>query len=129
VIGAALAPLVRGSTYRRGVYLLLGGVVLLPYVLLGVTFARMLTEPGTPHAAVVLLLVVTAAIGVVPAFLRGTRALEIAAVRGLLGVDLPDPAGVDRETRLRSALWFAVHLVTGGAVALGRGRCARCGRR
>jgi signal transduction histidine kinase len=119
VIGAALAPLVRGSTYRRGVYLLLGGVVLLPYVLLGVTFVRMLTEPGAPRAAVVLLLVVTAAIGVVPAFLRGTRALEIAAVRGLLGVDLPDPAGVDRETRLRSALWFAVHLLTGGAVASG----------
>jgi signal transduction histidine kinase len=49
--------------------------------------------------------------------------LEIVAARGLLGVDLADPAarepaGVDRETRLRSALWFALHLVTGGAVAL-----------
>ena len=39
MIRVALAPLVRGSTYRRGVYLLLGGVVLLPYVLLGVAFA------------------------------------------------------------------------------------------
>ena len=119
---AVLAPLLRGSTYRRGVYLLLGGVVLLPYVLLGVTFARMLTAGEVPRAMVVLLLAVTVVIAVVPAFLRGTRALEIAAVRGLLDVDLPDPAagepaGLDRETRLRSALWFWLHLLTGGAVA------------
>jgi signal transduction histidine kinase len=126
VIRVALAPLVRGSTYRRGVYLLLGGVVLLPYALLGVAFARLLADPGeVPRAATALLLVVTVAIAVVPALLRGTRALEIVAVRGLLDVDLPDPptgdapAGVDRETRLRSALWFAVHLVVGGGVALG----------
>jgi signal transduction histidine kinase len=126
VICLALAPLASGSTYRRGVYLLLGGVVLLPYVLLGVGFARLLAEPAEiPRSVTVLLLGVTAAIGVVPAFLRGTRALEIVAVRGLLDVDLPDPAttdeppGADRETRLRSALWFAVHLVTGGAVAFG----------
>jgi signal transduction histidine kinase len=122
---AVLAPLLRGSTYRRGVYLLLGGVVLLPYVLLGVTFAQMLTAGEVPRAAVVLLLAVTVVIAVVPAFLRGTRALEIAAVRGLLDVDLPDPAatgdpaGLDRESRLRSALWFALHLLTGGAVAFG----------
>jgi signal transduction histidine kinase len=52
-----------------------------------------------------------------PAFLTGTRALQIAAVRWLLGVDLPDPRSTpDRETRLRCALWFAVHLVVGGTV-------------
>jgi signal transduction histidine kinase len=126
VIRVALAPLVRGSTYRRGVYLLLGGVVLLPYVLLGFAFAGLLRAPGEfPRALTALLLAVTVPIAVVPAFLRGTRALEIVAARGLLEVDLPDPAaarepaGVDRETRLRSALWFALHLVTGGAVALG----------
>ena len=125
MLAAALAPLLRGSTYRRGVYLLLGGVVLLPYVLLGVTFARMLTAGEVPRAMVVLLLAVTVVIAVVPAFLRGTRALEIAAVRGLLDVDLPDPAAPgepaspDPETRLRSALWYSLHLLTGGAVALG----------
>jgi signal transduction histidine kinase len=126
VIRVALAPLVRGSTYRRGVYLLLGGVVLLPYVLLGFAFAGLLRAPGeVPRALTALLLVVTVPIALVPAFRHGTRALEIVAARGLLEVDLPDPAdarepaGVDRETRLRSALWFVLHLVTGGAVALG----------
>src|SRR6266511_3600975 len=122
MVRAALAPLVRGATYRRGVYLLLGGVVALPYALLALVFTRMLTTPGTPRAATLLLLAVAAVIGVVPAFLRGTRALEIAAARGLLDVDLPDPpasvesARVMRETRLRAALWFTVHLAIGGAL-------------
>ena len=124
MVRAALAPLVRGATYRRGVYLLLGGVVALPYALLALVFTRMLTTPGTPRAATLLLLAVAAVIGVVPAFLRGTRALEIAAARGLLDVDLPDPpasvesARVMRETRLRAALWFTVHLAIGGALWL-----------
>jgi hypothetical protein len=57
VIRVALAPLVRGSTYRRGVYLLLGGVVLLPYVLLGVAFAARAAgggdrPPGRPLVGV-----------------------------------------------------------------------------
>jgi signal transduction histidine kinase len=122
---SAVAPLVRGSTYRRGVYLLLGGVVLLPYALLAVVFVRTLTAPAGARGVTVLLLAATLAIAGVPAFLRGTRALEIVAVRGLLGVDLPDPAPgggaapAGWETRMRSALWFALHLVTGGLVALG----------
>jgi hypothetical protein len=32
---ALLGPLIRVSTYRRAVHLLLGAVILLPYVLLG----------------------------------------------------------------------------------------------
>jgi hypothetical protein len=115
---------VRGSTYRRGIYLLLGGVILLPYALLAVVFVQTLTTPAGARGVTVLLLVATVAIAGVPAFLQGTRALEIVAVRGLLGVDLPDPAPsggappAGRETRVRSALWFALHLVTGGLVAL-----------
>ncbi|GAB3945052.1 hypothetical protein GCM10027614_36210 [Micromonospora vulcania] len=41
---AALAPLVAGSTWRRGVFLLLGGVLALPYGLLGVTFTQLLLD-------------------------------------------------------------------------------------
>jgi signal transduction histidine kinase len=122
-VRAAFAPLVSAITYRRGVHLLLGGVIVLPYLLLGVAFTQLITDGRTPLAATLVLLVVTAAIVGVPAFLRGTRSLEIAAARTLLGVDLPDPpAGrsrVEPETRLRGALWFAVHLLTGGLVGLG----------
>ncbi|MFI7578077.1 sensor histidine kinase [Micromonospora sp. NPDC049497] len=116
---AVLVPLVAGSTWRRGVFLLLGGVLVLPYALLAVTFAQLLTDPDVPRALAIGLLVIAAAIALVPVFLDGSRALEIAAVRALLGVDLPDPTPghrPDRETRLRSALWIATHLAVGGLV-------------
>ncbi|RCG24049.1 two-component sensor histidine kinase [Sphaerisporangium album] len=119
-----VAPLVSGTTYRRAVHLLLGAVLLLPYVLLGVAFAGMFAVPGAPYGLLVLVLALVAVIGLVPPFLRGTRALEIAAARSLLGVALPDPpvtaepGRAGRETRLRAALWFAVHLVAGGLVGL-----------
>ncbi|MEU7798008.1 histidine kinase [Micromonospora arborensis] len=116
---AALAPLVAGTTWRRGVFLLLGGVLALPYGLLVVTFAQLLADPALPRSLVYALLVIAVVIAVVPLLLDGSRALEIAAVRGLLGVDLPEPAlghRGDRETRLRSALWITTHLVVGALV-------------
>ncbi|MBO4209260.1 sensor histidine kinase [Micromonospora echinofusca] len=119
---AVLAPLLRGSTWRRGVFLLLGGVILLPYLLLGSVFTQMLTDGLAPRSVVLGLLVVAVVIAAVPLFLGGSRALEIAAARNLLAVELPEPpAGhrLDRETRLRSALWIALHLLSGGLVGFG----------
>ncbi|MGI5525660.1 histidine kinase [Micromonospora sp. CA-259024] len=118
---AALAPLVAGTTWRRGVFLLLGGVLALPYGVLAVTFAQLLADSAIPRPLVYALLVIAVLIAVVPLLLDGSRALEIAAVRALLGVDLPEPAPGhhgDRETRLRSALWIATHLIVGGLVML-----------
>jgi len=123
-IRALLAPLTRGTTYRRGVYLLLGGVLGLPYVLLADVFLRTFTGDRPERGLTLLLLGVAAAIAAVPPFLRGTRAVEIVAVRWLLDVDLPDPplvrepSRVARETRLRAVLWFTVHLIVGAVVGL-----------
>ncbi|GAA3800756.1 histidine kinase [Sphaerisporangium flaviroseum] len=123
-MGAAVAPLVSGATYRRGIHLLLGGVLLLPYVLMGAAFARMLSVPQTPRALILLVLALAVLVACVPPFLRGTRALEIVAARSLLGVPLPDPPATagswreERETRLRAALWFTLHLAIGGLVVL-----------
>ena len=114
-----LAPLVRGSTWRRGVFLLLGGVLALPYALLAVSFTQLLNNDDVPRTLTTGLLLVAVVLAAVPVFLDGTRGLEIAAARALLAVDLPEPAPgwrIDRETRLRSALWIALHLVTGGLV-------------
>jgi signal transduction histidine kinase len=122
-IRTVAGPLVSGTTYRRGVHLLLGGVVLLPYLLVGAAFAQLLTAPQMPPGLTLLVLAVALPIASVPPFLRGTRALEIVAARSLLGVPLPDPPATAesgrqaRETRLRAALWFAVHLAIGGLVA------------
>ncbi|RKF25684.1 sensor histidine kinase [Micromonospora globbae] len=119
---AVLAPLYAASTWRRGVFLLLGGVLVLPYVLLVVAFRQVFTAPGVPWVLALGLLVVAVLVAGVPLLLAGSRALEIAAARALLGVDLPDPAPghrPDRETRLRAALWIATHLAVGGLVVLG----------
>jgi signal transduction histidine kinase len=114
---ALLRPLVRGSTYRRAVFLMLGAVILLPYVLLVTVLARMLVAESANRAAVLLIAAVAAAIAAVPPFLGGTRELEIAAARALLQVELPEGHGpLARETRLRSALWFGVHLAVGAVI-------------
>lgn len=119
-----LRPLVRAATYRRAVFLLLGAVLALPYLMAVVLFAQMAAEDPRNRAGVLALAAVAALIAAAPPFLTGTRELEIAAARALLDVDLP---GHDRsrppalETRLRTALWFAVHTLTGaviGAVGL-----------
>jgi signal transduction histidine kinase len=116
-----LSP-VRGTLYRRGAHLLLGGVILLPYVWLGFAFAKLRSYPNVSAAAVLLLLAAALIIGLVPPFLRVTRSLEISAARLLLDVDLPAaPEGTTPtlETRIRAALWFGLHLIMGGLVASG----------
>ncbi|MCP3783019.1 histidine kinase [Micromonospora sp. A3M-1-15] len=118
-VRGVLAPLVRGSTWRRAVFLLLGGVLALPYALLAATFAQLLGNDDVPRPIGAGLLLVAVVLAAVPVFLAGSRALEIAAARALLAVDLPEPAPghrIDRETRLRAALWIALHLLTGGLV-------------
>ncbi|MEU8251003.1 hypothetical protein [Nonomuraea sp. NPDC048916] len=121
-VRVVLGPLARGSTCRRGVFLLLGGVLLLPYSLLAVMFTQMLTGSVVPRALVLLFGAVAAVIVAVPVFVSGSRALEIAAARALLDVDLPEPvpgSRIDPETRLRSALWISLHLITGGLITFG----------
>ena len=108
-----LAPLVPASTYRRGVHVLLGGVIALPYALLAAAFVQMLAADDLPHAAVLLLLAIALVVSVTPAFLDGTRAVEVAAARGPLDVDLPDP---DRPGCGRRCA--AMHVAFGGLVGL-----------
>jgi signal transduction histidine kinase len=114
-----LRPLTSATTYRRGVFLLLGGVVLLPYGLVAAMLARAYADGGDNRAGVLATAFVALLIGAVPPFLAGTRELEITAARALLGVELPDhdrsrpPAA---ETRLRSALWFGLHLLFGALI-------------
>ncbi len=106
-----------GRAYRRGLLFLLGGVLLLPYAALAVIFADLFRRDEAPAGIVALLVVLAAAIGAVPPFLGPMRALEIVSARLLLDVDLPDPprpSGLSLESRLRSALWFVLHLALGG---------------
>lgn len=118
-VRAIFAPLVSRTTFRRAVHLVLGGVILLPYVLLATGFVQMFAEPDVPRVPVGVLVAVTVAIGVVPPFLPAMRALEISAARSLLGVDLPEPrADPPWNARWRAAAWYVLHLVAGGVAVV-----------
>ncbi|TDD98248.1 two-component sensor histidine kinase [Jiangella asiatica] len=100
---------------RRGLHLLLGGVILIPYVLLIVGFVQLFADPEVPKVPVAILAAVTLVIGTVPPFLPALRALEITASRNLLDADLPDPvADPPWESRLFGAGWYVMHLLAGG---------------
>ncbi|MEJ7772545.1 MAG: histidine kinase [Geodermatophilaceae bacterium] len=115
-----LHPLKSAATYRGGVHLLLGAIILLPYLLLAAAFGTLLAnQPQRERPGIVALLVVTLLIAVTPAFVAGVRSLEISAAREILGADIPLPAGsVTAATRFRSALWYVVHLLSGGLLAM-----------
>ncbi|MBU2664426.1 two-component sensor histidine kinase [Actinoplanes bogorensis] len=81
--------------------------------------AQMLTSGDGNLAGVLATAAVAFAVAVVPPFLGGTRELEITAVRALLGVPLPEHdrrRPMPLETRLRSAVWFGLHLISGAVV-------------
>ncbi|WP_251152773.1 histidine kinase [Cellulosimicrobium sp. Marseille-Q4280] len=113
------APLRSASTVRAGVYLVIGGVVAGAYLVLVTGFVQMFASTQTPRVAAGVLAVLSAVIAGTPPFLAPVRALEIAAVRTFLDVDLPTPAGdanPSAATRWRAAAWYALHLALGAAV-------------
>ncbi|WP_052311949.1 MULTISPECIES: sensor histidine kinase [unclassified Actinoplanes] len=109
---------------RRAVFLLLGAVLALPYTIAAGFVAHLVAADPRHWPRVAFAALVIGGLALVPAFLSGTRELEITAARALLGVGLPGHDRghrMERETRLRSALWFGLHLVSGvlvGAVLL-----------
>ncbi|WP_296372776.1 MULTISPECIES: histidine kinase dimerization/phosphoacceptor domain-containing protein [unclassified Pseudonocardia] len=105
-----------GVTYRRALHLLLGAVVLLPYVALGWIFA--VSVPHLGVAEIVALAVPAVAVGIGVAFVPGVRTLEIAAARALLDVALPDPGPDTWPARRRAAAWLVPVAVLGGVAAL-----------
>ncbi|AFU02572.1 sensor histidine kinase [Nocardia brasiliensis] len=117
---SATGPLVRPSTYLRGVYLALGGVAAIPYVGLAATFVIGLRRDGATAgdlALVIALAAGTAVVAVGVTLLPAVRVLEIVVARALLGVRLPDPDPASSrawESRTRGAVWYFLTLVIGG---------------
>ncbi|WP_158890083.1 sensor histidine kinase [Amycolatopsis anabasis] len=115
-----LGPVVSRSTYRRWAYLILGGAMLVPYLLFAaVVLPFTLSSPSTGQVlwagAVVALLVMA-----VTSFIPAVRVLEGAAVRELL--DDPAPGATfgpttDWPVRWRSCAMFMLHVVVGGFIS------------
>jgi signal transduction histidine kinase len=116
-----IAPLTDGLTYRRYVHLLLGAVILLPYVGLVVLIAATVTEGGLDLLGLLLIVVPATGIAVGVTFVPGVRSLAITAARTLLDADVPepDPATVDSwPGRRRAAVWLLLNAAAGGLAAL-----------
>jgi signal transduction histidine kinase len=116
-----LAPLADGLTYRRYVHLLLGAVILLPYVALVALIVSTVTNGGLDPLGLVLIVVPAAAIAVGVTLVPGVRALAITAARTLLGADVPEPDPATADSwpgRRRAALWLLLNAAAGGLAAL-----------
>lgn len=121
VLVRVIGPLVRGSTYRAGVHLLLGCVLLLPYLGLGALFAQSFQVDAAARSGLALLLLVAVVVSVTIALLPAVRVLEVAAARSLLGAAVPEQTVEGSrgwEARWRAAGWLGVNLVLGGAAVL-----------
>ncbi|WP_033292730.1 sensor histidine kinase [Amycolatopsis jejuensis] len=108
-----LRPLVSGVTYRRWVYLILGGALSVPYLLFAAIAMPALTPfAGTRDWASVAGAVATVVVLAATAFLPAVRVLEAAAVRELLAQAAPG------RGRLRCAAMFVLHVVSGALIGI-----------
>ncbi|MGI8334150.1 sensor histidine kinase [Actinomadura scrupuli] len=114
-----LRPLIALTTWRRWVYLILGGALLTPYLIASMVLGSLgAAEHGNSliHSlvTVVALIVPIVVTGLVPA----VRVMEGTAARELLGA--PETIGDGRpwRARLRTSGWFTGHLLAGGVMGL-----------
>ncbi|MEO3890027.1 histidine kinase [Nonomuraea sp. B5E05] len=112
----------RRNLPRRWACLILGGALLMPYMMVGVLVAAIWQGENanvllpTQIGVFVAVLPVVAATGL---FLP-VRALEVNAAQGLLGAHVETPprqAGRSWQERRRTAAWFTLHLAVGGVVS------------
>ncbi|HEY0454497.1 sensor histidine kinase [Actinophytocola sp.] len=119
-----LGVLVRPSTYRRWVYLVLGGAVLVPFMLLAATvLPSILPEPVASQPLLVVALTLALVFGamVLMAFIPAVRVIEGTAARELLGDRVPEHAtrpATSWPSRWLGAGWFVLHLLAGGVVGV-----------
>ncbi|WP_222131257.1 histidine kinase [Pseudonocardia sp. C8] len=107
-------------TYRRVLHVLLGAVVVLPYLAAGWVLA-LTAAAGAGTGAMIVLTVPVVLIGAGVTVLPGVRELLGAAARTLLDADLPDePASVrvPLAARLRAAGWLLLCAALGAAAAV-----------
>lgn len=111
----AIRPLVDPATYRAWVHLLLGGVLLLPYLLVFGSLAA--ASGGTEPAAAAVLGVLALGLAVAIALVPAVRALCITAARALLDAPLPDAGPPSWDGRRRAAAWLAANVLIGGTLS------------
>ncbi|TDP92130.1 sensor histidine kinase [Labedaea rhizosphaerae] len=121
LIALVFGPLTDPSTYRRWVYLILGGALFVPFVLIGMVVVPTILPASTPSNGWFWLIALVAVLGAlvgcafVPALAPAVRVVEVTAVRELLTDRVP--AG-SKPLRSRCARWFVAHLLLGAVISL-----------
>ncbi|MGW5687064.1 sensor histidine kinase [Nonomuraea sp. NPDC003754] len=108
---------------RRWACLILGGALLMPYMMLGVLVSGTVGGRGNASQLLfpvdVLVYVAVLPLVAVTGLFLPLRAFEVSAAEGLLGAKV-DPLPGGRRTwgeRRRTALWFTLHLAVGGLMS------------
>ncbi|WP_235030823.1 sensor histidine kinase [Nonomuraea solani] len=112
----------RRSLPRRWACLVLGGALLMPYMMVGVLISATLRGEAANlmlPAQVGVFAAVLPVVAVTGLFLP-VRGLEVSAAQGLLGAHVEVPPRTERrawQERRRTAAWFTLHLAVGGVVS------------
>ncbi|WP_170221091.1 sensor histidine kinase [Amycolatopsis cihanbeyliensis] len=115
-------PVASASTYRRWAYLILGGALLVPYVLFAtVALPSLLTlDAGGTGTAVITATIAVLGAMLLSSFIPAVRVLEGTAIRELLDDPVPGVTFGPAKSwpaRLRSSAMFMLHVLLGGAVS------------
>ncbi|MQA86440.1 MAG: sensor histidine kinase [Streptosporangiales bacterium] len=116
-----VGPLASPATVRRWVYLILGGVVLFPYLLADAVMVTVLRVDGLSVWSGLLTVVFVVVLPALTAFIPVVRMLAGTAAKALLGGPIaghPIDEARTWSNRWRTAAWFLVHLVAGFTVAI-----------
>lgn len=125
VAGRLAAPLTSRSTWRRWVHLIMGGALLMPYMILGQLLLGWVsgaaaTSTFAPRVLAVVVPLAVPAAAVTPLFIPAVRMVEGTAAKELLGgraAALTVGNARSWPDRWRSAGWFVLHLLFGGVVS------------
>ncbi|GAA4525853.1 sensor histidine kinase [Amycolatopsis samaneae] len=113
-------PLIGGVTYRRWVYLILGGAISVPYLLFAaVAIPGVMPFTASEEVAFVIASAITLVVMFATSLLPAVRVLEVTAVRELLGDPAPGahPRPRDWPGRLRFSVMFLLHVFAGFTVS------------
>lgn len=124
VLDLVFSPVIRPSSYRRWVYLILGGAVLVPFMLIAGMILPSLMPAAfrdEPVLVTALSLVVVIGVMLLMSLIPAVRVIEGTAARELLGDGIPEQAtsvSTSWESRARFAGWFVLHLLVGGVLSV-----------
>ncbi|MDA1365784.1 sensor histidine kinase [Glycomyces algeriensis] len=114
-----LAPLWSRATYRGWVWIILGGALMMPFMMVG-AIGRNAVDPDAGFDGIIEPAVFAAVLPLVAAasLLLPDREVERTAARRLLGAEFASPADDESwNSRWRTGCWFTLHVAIGGVLS------------